>query len=295
MPGKLPTVYGSYAECYNDPNVDVIYIGTPHAFHKQNCLDAINAGKHVLCEKAFTLNAKEAKEVIDAAQAKGVFLMEAMWTRFYPLVRTLHDLLHKEKVIGEVCRMFADFELDIDRRTLSGDNRYKDPALGAGSLLDVGVYVLTWGLVCLDAGVPDEAETPKVVSAQTLEDGVDIMSSMVLFYPSTGRQGILTSTTLGKSDRDFGRIEGSKGVIKITGLTSSPDSFRVILKSGEEKEYHFDKPGRGFGWEADAVAVDVTERRKQNAIMPLKATLRVMQILDQVRRDGGAKFPQDDN
>lgn len=263
IPDARPTLYGSYAEVYSNPNVDCVYIGTPHAFHKQNCLDAIKAGKNVLCEKPFAMNAKEAREVIEAARAKGVFLMEAMWTRFYPLVLTLQGMLHKEKVIGEVYRMFADFGLDIDLKTLKPGSRYKDVALGAGSLLDIGIYSLTWGLVCLDAGAPDRPEKPAVNSAQTLEDGVDVASSMILYYPSTGRQGILTSTTLGRGDREFARIEGSEGVIKIEGPTSSPESFTVFKRGKEPEKYDFEKPGRGFYWEADACAVDIKEGKKQ--------------------------------
>src|SRR6201996_7144002 len=89
IPSVSPTVYDNYSDVYNDPNVDIVYIGTPHAFHKKNCLDAIAAGKHILCEKAFTITAKEAKQVLAVAEANGVFIMEAIWTRFNPLVLSL--------------------------------------------------------------------------------------------------------------------------------------------------------------------------------------------------------------
>ena len=293
IPNATPTLYGSYTEVYQDPKVDIVYIGTPHAFHKQNCLDAIEAGKNVLCEKPFTMNASEARDVIEAARAKGVFLMEAMWTRFYPLMRTLQDKLYKEQIIGNVYRMFTDFALDIDLKSLPPASRYKDLALGAGSLLDIGIYSLTWGLVCLDPGAPHKPELPVVSSAQTLEDGIDVASTMILYYPSTGRQGILSSTTLGKGDREFARIEGSKGTIRIEGPTSSPESFTVSMRDGGSKTYDFDKPGRGFYWEADACAIDLQAGRKENDVMPWKETLRVMEIMDQIRKAGGARFPQD--
>jgi predicted dehydrogenase len=158
-------------------------------------LDAIAAGKNVLCEKAFTLNARDAEEVIAAAKAKSVFLMEAMWLRFTPLMQTLQKMLHEEKVIGNVQRTFCDFGLELDITSLPPELRYKDPTLRAGSLFDIGVYSLIWGLVSLDPGIAVKSEMPKVLAQQTLSDKVDVSSSVLLFFPSTDRQGIITSTT----------------------------------------------------------------------------------------------------
>lgn len=137
-PKKPPELYDAYSPVYEDPSVDVVYIGTPHSFHKQNCLDAIRAGKNILCEKPFTMNAKEAEEVFTAAREKGVFIMEAMWTRFYPLMKTVQKVLHEEKKLGTIHRTFCDFGLDIDIPSKPPTSRYRDPALGAGSLLDIG-------------------------------------------------------------------------------------------------------------------------------------------------------------
>jgi predicted dehydrogenase len=109
IPHLSPAACGIYTECHNDPNVDVISIGTLHAFYKRNCLDAIAAGKHVLCEKAFTLNTKEPKEVVAAAKEKGVFVMAAMWTRFFPLTRGLQRLLHEQKMLREIKRILQTF------------------------------------------------------------------------------------------------------------------------------------------------------------------------------------------
>ncbi|KAJ9629604.1 hypothetical protein H2203_001984 [Taxawa tesnikishii (nom. ined.)] len=256
-----PTVYGSYAEVYADKDVDCVYIGTPHSFHHRNCLDAIKAGKHVLCEKPFTMNSKQAKEVFEAAEKKGVFVMEAMWTRFYPLVRTLQRLLHDEEAIGTIYRIFADFGLDIDIGKLPDSSRYKDPALGAGSLLDIGIYSLTWGLVTL---------------AGTLRDGVDHDERGLAAYVCADR--------------------GEQGVVTVDGPTSSPESFTIKMHGheGEGNRYDFEKPGRGFYWEADAVAWDLKEGKKQDEVMPWKETTRVMGILDGIRKRGGARFPVDD-
>ncbi|KAF2457698.1 hypothetical protein BDY21DRAFT_371276 [Lineolata rhizophorae] len=295
-----PTLYGTYDEVYADPNVDVVYIGTPHAFHKKNCLDAINAGKHVLCEKAFTITAKEAREVFAAAKAKGVFVMEAMWTRFFPLMRTLQKLIHEDKVIGDVSRMFCDFGQAKELASLGPDSRFKSLALGAGTLLDVGIYSLTFGLVTLDPGVGESAEMPKIAAQQTLSDGVDIATTAVLLYKS-GRQGIVTSSALFKTPDVFCRIEGSKGYITVEGdAVSRPEYFIVHPTVPESKggapskRYDFENPKRGFYWEADAVALDVAAVKKESSIMPWAETIRVMEIMDEIRRQGGAKYPQDD-
>ena len=276
----MPTVYGSYQEVYDDKDVDCVYIGTPHSFHRQNCLDAIKAGKNVLCEKPFAMNTKEAEEVFAAAKEKGVFIMEAMWTRFFPIVRTLQNLLHNEKRLGTIYRTFCDFGLDIDIPSLPDDSRYKDPALGAGSLLDIGIYSLTWGLMTLSDQVGDDAEDPEVISTQTLANGVDTDTSVLLHYTSTGRQGICTSTTNFESKGSFARIEGSKGDIIMFGTTAaSPKSFTFNpKKKGMVEHYSIGKPGRGFYWEADAVAHDLKAGRTQNEIMPWAETLRMMRI-----------------
>ncbi|KAM0502290.1 hypothetical protein ACHAP8_003828 [Fusarium lateritium] len=205
-----PTVYGSYQEAYQDPDVDIIYIGTPHGFHKKNCLDAIAHGKNILCEKAFTLNAKEAREVFEAAKAKGVFIMGAMWTRFFPLVQ-----------------------------------------------------------------------------------GVDISTSIILLYPD-GKQGIITSNSKVKTPNVFCRIEGTRGYIVVDGPAAAPESFTVFIEGDAEgKKYDFEKPGRGFYWEADAVALDIAAGKVESDIMPWSETVRVMEIMDEIRRQGGSKFPQD--
>lgn len=217
-----------------------------------------------------------------------------MWTRFYPSVKKLQHLLHVEKKLGDIHRTFCDFGLDIDIPNLPDDSRYKQPSLGAGSLLDIGIYSLTWGLVTLSGEVGNAAAEPEVTSAQTLAHGVDVASTVILSYPKTGCQGICTSTT--NIETMNIRIEGSKGHIIVFGQTpSSPDRFVFYPKDGgKEERFEFEKPGRGFWWEADAVAKDLEAGRKQNATMPWKETMRVMGILDGVRRRGGARFPVDE-
>ncbi|KAL2210011.1 NAD(P)-binding protein [Sarocladium strictum] len=296
LPGQSPRVYGSYTEAYADPDVDIVYIGTPNSFHKQNCLDAIAQGKNIMCEKSFTLNVKETKEVLAAAEAKGVFIMEAMWTRFFPLVQSLQDMVHKQKVIGDIQRVFCDFSLPQNIHTLGSDSRLRNPALGAGTLLDIGIYSLTWALLGLEKPLDGKAaaEKPTLLAAQTLFEGVDTATSIILKY-ADGRQGIATSNSSFTSQLPFCRIEGTEGKIIVGGGAAPvPSNFTVIKPNEDDKKYDFPRAGRGFYYEADAVALDIAAGRKQSAVMPWSETVRVMELLDEVRRQGGAKFPQDD-
>ncbi|EON64907.1 hypothetical protein W97_04141 [Coniosporium apollinis CBS 100218] len=295
-----PTVYDDYHSVYNDPNVDIVYIGTPHALHAQSCLDAIAAGKHVLCEKPLTINEKEAQTVIAAAKEKGVFLMEAVWTRFFPLVSSLHSILHVEKRVGGLHRLFCDFGLDMQMSTLSPTSRVKDPALGAGALLDIGIYCLTLARVILDGKAGVEASEPEVMSTMTIVDGIDYSDVVILSYPPSETQpqrtAICTATVLHKSPEDFCRVEGDLGSVTVFGRTAAaPFGFRIKLnESVEEEVLEFERPGMGFHYEADAVALDIAEGRRENAIMPLEETARMMRLMDRVRKANGVKYPQDD-
>jgi predicted dehydrogenase len=152
-------VYGAYTECYSDPNVDVIYIGTRHAFYKRNYLDAIAAGKHMR-EDVYT-EYKGGKGGVCCGKREGCFC----WMRFFPLTRSSRRLLHEEKILGDIGRIFADFALDMNIKSMESESRYKKRELGTGSLLDIGIYNLTWGLLCLDEGIRGKAEKPKIVSA----------------------------------------------------------------------------------------------------------------------------------
>ncbi|CAI6338817.1 unnamed protein product [Periconia digitata] len=294
-----PTVYGSYDEIYTDPNVDAVYIGTPHAFHKKNCLDAISHGKSILCEKTFTLNAVEAKEVFEAAKAKGVFVMEAMWTRFFPLVKTIQKLVHEDNAIGHVLRVICDFAMDQHLDSKGQESRLKNLSLGASSLLDIGIYSLTWGIIGLEQPLGDtlkEAqEKPRMLATSTLSEGVDVATSMILHY-SDGRQAIATSHSgVGvRTPSNFCRIEGSEGSIVVDGGAASvPNSFVLQKRGIEDQKFEFKRPGKGLYWEADAVALDIAAGRKENGTMPWAETIRVMELLDETRRQGGVVFPQD--
>lgn len=293
-------MYASYEEVYADPNVDCVYIGTPHSFHRQNCLDAIAAGKNVLCEKAFAINAREAKEVYAAAEKKGVYMHEAMWLRHRPMVAKLRQMLFEEKAIGDIFRTSSEFAMSVDIPSLPATSRYKDLALGAGTLLDIGIYSLTWALLTLDEGVPNNPEAPKILATQTHLHGVEVTSSILLQYPSNGRQAVLMSSTMTSQINDtVCRVQGTEGYVDVYGSAPSHPSYFTVFKKKEDgksfeaQEYKFPHPGQGFIFEADNTALDIAAGRKESCIMPWKESIRVMEIMDEIRQQGGTKYPQD--
>ncbi|KAH6867526.1 dimeric dihydrodiol dehydrogenase [Thelonectria olida] len=302
-PQSSPAVYGSYEDVYNDPNVDIIYIGTPHAFHKWNCLDAIAAGKPILCEKAFALNARDAKEVFLAAKRKGVYIAEAMWLRHRPLVHDLQEKIFIDKAIGDVIRICSDFGLKKDILSLPEDSRYRQPSLGAGSLLDLGIYPITWVLLCFDHECLPTPEPLKVQAVQTHMHGVEVSTAALLQRASTGQLGVVSSTTLTTGSPDMvARIQGTKGAIEVYGeCPSAPTSFTIYSEFTRDMDketisrqsvntFQYSVVGRGYYYEADNAALDVLEGRLESPIMPWSETVRVLEIMDEIRRQGGTVY-----
>jgi dihydrodiol dehydrogenase / D-xylose 1-dehydrogenase (NADP) len=306
-----PKIYTDYSSVYTDPEVDIIYIGTPHSYHKEQCFAAIAAGKLVLCEKPFTINAAEAEEVISAARAEGVYIMEgklpslpyqtflrwewkAVWTRFFPLVLDLKKMLHEDKIIGDIYRLTCDFSLQKDMEALPPTHRYKDVNLGGGALLDIGVYPLMWSSLILDGKVGAEASNPEVKATMVVIEGVDYEDVIVMKYPKTNRIGILTASLRAQRREEFLRVERSKGVITVSGPGCSvPRKVKIQVDGEQEREVEYENEGMGFYFEADAVAKDILEGKKESAIIPLAETVRMMRVMDDIRKQGGVGYPQD--
>lgn len=307
-----PQVYADYQGVYDDPNVDIVYVGTPHSLHRMNCLDAIAAGKHILCEKPFTINAKEAKDIVDAARKKGVFVMEAAWVRFCSLFEALREEIIVRKSIGEVQRLSIDFGNKFDLSSLPSTHRLKDPALGGGALLDIGFYTLTFASIILgDWKVgKDHPKPTKVLSSLDIVDGIDAANTVILEYPSANggvRTGVCTSSFRYRGPDEFGYIQGTNGSITLFGpAVSVPGGFRVT--EGERPgppaadtrttrvfnvERH--EGTLGFYWEADAVAQDIAAGKTESDVVPLDETIRLMELMDDIRAANGLKYPQDEN
>jgi dihydrodiol dehydrogenase / D-xylose 1-dehydrogenase (NADP) len=222
--------------------------------------------------------------------------LTGVWTRFFPVVKEIKRVLHEEKAIGKLTRVLVDFSLDMPLDKQPPGSRVSDLSLGAGSLLDIGIYPLTWASILLSEAPENEGEGPSVVSALTFNKGVDEVSSVVLSYKKLSAQAICTATYLYKSDPIFARVEGTEGTITINGrATSKPLGFVLKKKGQEEQVFDFGFEGWGFFYEADAVARDIKAGKMESETMPLSETLRVMKLMDEVRRQNGMRYPQDDS
>ncbi|KAH8804507.1 hypothetical protein F5884DRAFT_409532 [Xylogone sp. PMI_703] len=289
---QCPKLYIDYNDLFADTQVEVVYIGIPHSLHKQACLAAMAAKKHVLCEKPMAINVREVDEMIIAAKQNDVFLMEGVWTRFLPIVQKLQQLIHIEKTIGEISRMYCDFSCDIKMDSLPPTSRMKDIKLGGGSLLDLGIYPLTLSNLILDSGVGDKAMQPKVISSMTVVDGIDHSDVIVVNYTSRKSLGILTASFRSKTADEFCRIEGGIGTITLSGpMAAKPERIKVTHHGGYEEEvYIFEHQGMGLQFEANAVALDILAGERESSIMPLSETRRILKIMDDVRKDNGVVY-----
>lgn len=260
--------HGSYRALLEDPEVDVVYVATPHPQHHAVALAAIAAGKPVLVEKAFTATVAGAREVVDAARAAGVFAMEAMWTRFFPAVRRIQEVVAAGG-IGEVRHVQADLGIAAPRDPA---NRFYSPALGGGALLDLGVYVVN--LAHLLLGPPTE-----VVARGTLTDtGVDAEAALLLVHPGGATSGLtcsILSPSVGRA-----RIDGTEGSIEVRPRFHHPHGFTIRRPGAEPEVVDLPPVGLGYSGELVEVTAAVREGRTESAVMPLSATLEVMTVLE---------------
>ncbi|HEY8775707.1 MAG TPA: Gfo/Idh/MocA family oxidoreductase [Gaiellaceae bacterium] len=266
----IPNRHASYVELVADPDVDVVYIATPHPMHHANALLALRAGKPVLVEKAFTMNAAEARDLVATARAEGLFLMEAMWTRCLPHFAEIRRLL-AEGALGEIVTVTADhgqwFARDPGFRLFA-------PELGGGALLDLGVYPVSFASMVL--GTPD-----RIVSLiDPAFTGVDGQTSMLFGYAS-GAQAILTCTSSAKSPTR-GAIVGTEARIEIEGDFYAPTSFTLITRAGDPTYFEAPDEGRGLWYEAEEVARCLREGLLESPLMPLDETVSIMETMDAV-------------
>ena len=324
--GADAKAYGSYAELVVDPNIDIVYVATPHSHHFQNAMLALEVGnKHVLCEKAFTVTAAQARKLVETARARNLFLMEAVWTRYFPLSVQVRSLV-QSGAVGTVYRVVADNSLNCNTDnsataavTFADDNRMVNLDLAGGALLDLGIYSLTWLFQILYHLQPeDEAdkEAPKVVAAVNKYErtGADESTTVVLQFPGHRSQGIgMTSMRVGTgvgSAQQSGPailIQGSDGEIQVMGPAYKPLSYRVIKKSEKKSESEVpwvDMPipkdtresatwkGHGMFWEADEAARCLRDGKKESATLPLSESIVIMETMEEALRQGGIVYPE---
>ena len=266
-----PRVYGSYAELVADPQVDVIYIGTPHSYHHPHTLLALNASKHVLCEKPFALNADQAREMAALARQKNLFLMEAMWSRFLPTMVRLRELV-AEGAIGEVRMIQGDFGF---RTNFNPEGRLFDPALGGGALLDVGVYPISLATMLLG-----EPERVKALATRA-ETGVDEQSAVLLGFPSGALA--LASSAVRTNTPHEAIVNGSDGWIHITKPFWRGTQLRVQRAGETEQILDLPYEGNGYNYQAQAVHDAIRAGQIESPVMSLDESVMVMETLDRIQ------------
>lgn len=271
--------YPSYDELAADGEIDAIYIATPHVLHAANSLLCLRSGKAVLCEKPFTINAAEAEAVIAEARERGLFLMEAMWTRFLPHIETLRGLLADE-AIGEPRLLSASFGF---RTSFDPHSRLFDPALGGGALLDVGVYPMA--LASMIFGAPRE-----ITGAATLgETGVDEQGVAVLSYDG-GELAALSFAVRTETPHEA-VLSGTEGRIKLEQPWWAPSSLTLSRSGAGDQVFAPAAIGNGYAHEAIEVQRCLREGRTESLVMPLDETLAIMRTMDRLRGQWGLRYP----
>lgn len=276
----IPTAHGSYADLVADPQVDVVYVATPHHLHVTNACDALEEGKHVLVEKAFTLNADEARAVVDLGRERGLLVMEAMWTRFLPHMAFVREVIASGR-IGEVRSLHADHTQDLPTEPT---HRLNDLAVGGGALLDLGSYPLAFAHDLL--GTPTEVMAHGVIGPT----GVDESVATVLDHGD----GVVSTSFSSMRTRGPNRavVLGTNGRIEIEAVWYSPAAV-TVLDAKDQPVERFEQPvsGRGMQYQAAEVERRLAAGELASPLMPPEGSVALMATMDRVRAAIGVRYP----
>ncbi|KAJ5722723.1 dimeric dihydrodiol dehydrogenase [Penicillium malachiteum] len=301
-------LYDKYSDLVLDPDIDIVYIASPHSHHFKHAMLALGAGKHVLCEKPFTVNADQARKLFSVAARKGLFLMEGMWTRFQPIAKELQQTL-QDRTIGAIIRVIADNGLGVDGSTEWPPNdRMMRRELGGGALLDLGAYPIHWILQILGQNNPLDILSTVSTDAETgVDASVSILMSFAPCDPTDPDILTIANATLPAADNYDGntpvvRIQGERGEIQLFGPAWRPSKICVIKREqsfgaagtlSKTVENEIPESVQGLCFEADEAAQCIREGRVESPLMPWKQSLIAMKIMDKVRKDNGLHFPSD--
>jgi len=264
----VPTAHGSYEALFADPDVDIVYVASPHSHHHAMTIAALDAGKHVLCEKAFAVNATQAREMVDAARRNGRFLMEAMWTWFIPAVVDI-----RQRVL--------DGEIGIAK--FDPDGRHRRADLAGGAMLDIGIYPVTFARFL--AGDPVDVKVLGTIG----DTGVDTTVGGVVSFEGGAIGTFHTSldmvTSLGAS------VFGTFGRIDVDPPFWFPSGFTVRLVG--EPPVHVDMPNQGLAHEAQHAMDRIRDGHLESDVIPLATTVSTMELLDEIRSQLGVIYPEE--
>ncbi|MGC9151043.1 MAG: Gfo/Idh/MocA family protein [Microbacter sp.] len=279
----IPKSYESYEALVNDPEIDVVYIATPHHLHEENTIMALNHRKHVLCEKPMGVNLKESTRMIETARAKNLFLMEALWSRFLPHIIKIKELVDQGE-IGEIQLMTVFFSF---RSPNGPQHRHFNIDLCGGSLLDIGIYNLFLSLYVLG-----EPKSMAAVAALS-EQGVD-QSLGVTFGYDHKALSVMYSSFMADSTA-VAEIHGSKGKIVLDHRWFLPGDVRVIYHDGRTTTHHFEVKKSGYELEAQEVVNCILAQRTQSEKWSWDDSMRLMRTMDVIRQQTGIVYPGHDD
>lgn len=272
--------YGSYEALLEDPEVELVYVATPHSHHFEYMMSCMKHNKPVICEKAFTINARQAAQIRDYSMEHKVFAAEAIWTRYMPSREIIQEVLDSG-IIGPAKTLTANLAYPVCHR-----ERLKNPALAGGALLDVGVYGLNFALMHFGS------EIAKIDSSvQFLETGVDGMETITITY-TDGRIAVITSGITARSDRQ-GIIWGEKGYLVVENI-NNPQSISIYdTKDNLLKKLSVPKQISGYEYEFQECVAAIQAGRTETWSMPLAESVHVMEVMDSLRREWGLIYPQE--
>ena len=273
-------VYDSYEAMLQDPELELVYITTPHSHHYEQMVQCLEHGKHVICEKAFTLNADQAGQIRDLAIQKGLYVAEAIWTRYMPSRKLIDDII-ASGVIGKVNTLTANLSYNIAYK-----ERIMEPALAGGALLDIGIYGLNFALMHFGSDIEKMESTVKLT-----ETGVDAMETITIFYKD-GRMAVLTHSIYCRSDRK-GIIHGETGYIVVENI-NNPQSVSVYDAGDNLLAFHkVPQQISGYEYEFQEAVRCIHAGKQEAASMPMETTVQVMEIMDSLRKTWGVVYPQE--
>ena len=270
--------YGSYEELAKDPQVELVYVASPHSHHYEHAKLCLQHGKHVLVEKAFTVNARQAKELIQLSEEKGLLLAEAIWTRYMPSRKMIDELL-AEGVLGNVTSLTANLGY-----ILPHVERMQSPELAGGALLDLGVYPINFALMAFHGPVK-EVNASAILSPR----GVDWMNSITLTF-ADGKMAVLHSDMLAQTDRQ-GVISGDKGYLEVQNINNCEEIRVYDLERKLTARYQVPEQINGYEYEVLSCIKAIEEGRTECEEMPHSQTLLVMELLDTIREQWGMVYP----
>lgn len=280
----ITRAHGSYQALADDPDIDVVYIATPHPMHHENALMCLNAGKGVLVEKSFTMNQREAQDIITLARDKNLFVMEAMWTRFMPAVIEARRIVASGE-IGTPANITADFGFTAE---VGPEHRLFNPALGGGALLDLGIYPLSIASFFLGSVASVKAQ------AQMTADGVDLQTAFTLMHEGGGISSCLCSLR-SRTPTEL-TISGTKGFVRLSDRFHNTEAFSVTVVDGAsrtERTVSVPRSGNGYTHEAQEVGRCLRAGLIESPVMPHAETLNIMGALDAIREQIGLRYSAD--